>query len=59
MNDTIDVFIADPDAPFTCPYDGARTDAVGDNGVIYRERCPECKTLLYFEFDEEDYHDND
>ena len=54
MNDTVDVFIADPDQPFTCPYDGARTDAVSSNGVIYQEQCLHCKQLIYFEFDDEE-----
>jgi hypothetical protein len=55
MNDTVDIFIADPDAPFTCPYDGARTDAVSNNGTVYKERCLHCGDLFYFEFDEDDY----
>ena len=54
MNDTVDVFIADPDQPFTCPYDGARTGAVSNNGVIYKEQCLHCKQLIYFEFDDEE-----
>jgi hypothetical protein len=58
MNDTVDVFIADPEAPFTCPYDGARTDAVSDNGIVYKERCLHCNQVIYFEFDDEEFdHD--
>jgi len=49
----IDVFIADADAPFTCPYDGAQTEAVSDNGIIYVEQCLHCKQTINFEFDEE------
>lgn len=54
MNDTVDVFIADPDTPFTCPYDGARTEAVSDNGIVYKERCLHCDQVIYFEFDDEE-----
>jgi hypothetical protein len=52
MNDT--VYIADPDQPFTCPYDGARTDFVDAVGDQYVERCLECKRVFYFEFDNDE-----
>jgi hypothetical protein len=50
-----DIFIADSDQPFTCPYDGARTEAVSNNGFIYVERCTCCSRTINFEFDDEEY----
>jgi hypothetical protein len=46
-------FIADDDQPFTCPYDGARTMPVSDNGVVYTERCIECNKLFNFDISED------
>jgi len=54
MNDTVDIFIVDSDAPFTCPHDGARTDAIRNNGIVYEERCLHCGNVFYFEFVDED-----
>jgi hypothetical protein len=39
--------------PFTCPFDGARTDPVENDGKIYIEKCLECSKVLAFDFDEE------
>ena len=50
MNDTLEIFIADSDQPFTCPYDGARTEMVGASGFLHIEQCPCCNRKIYFEF---------
>jgi transcription elongation factor Elf1 len=49
----IETFSADSDQPFTCPYDGARTEYVDavDNECI--EACPHCGQIFKFEFDKE------
>jgi len=52
MRDLVNIFIADPDEPFTCPYDGTRTEMVRAHGGLYVEKCPCCTRELYFEFDE-------
>jgi transcription elongation factor Elf1 len=53
----IETFIADPDTPFTCPYDGTRTEYVDVVNNQYVEACPCCGQIFNFEFDEEDYHE--
>jgi len=52
-----EIFVADPDAQFTCPYDGARTEAISSNGWLYIEKCPQCNRTITFEFEDEDYDD--
>jgi hypothetical protein len=59
MNDALEIFIADQDQPFTCPYDGARTEMVGASGFLHIEQCPCCMRTIYFEFDREQNNDND
>ena len=54
MIDTLDVFIADPDQPFTCPYDGARTEMVSASQFLHIEQCPCCNRVITFEFDYEE-----
>lgn len=48
------IFVVDQDYLFHCPYDGARTEAVSDNGVIYKERCLSCSKIFNFEIESED-----
>lgn len=51
------IYSVGEDEPFTCPLDGARTEAIYDNGDLYHERCPECKLTFYFQF--EDFQDDE
>ena len=54
MIDTPIIYTKLGDDPFTCPYDGARTDQISDNNVIYQEKCRFCEAVFNFEFDDED-----
>ena len=58
MNQTLEIFIADDDQPFTCPYDGARTEWAGASGFLHIEQCPCCMRTIYFEFDKGDDNDD-
>jgi hypothetical protein len=49
------IYLADPDQPFTCPLDGARTKPISDNGIIYKEQCLHCDKIFNFEFDDEEF----
>jgi hypothetical protein len=57
MNSTVDIFVADPDQPFTCPYDGARTEMVSAHAFLHIEKCPCCMRTIYFEFDDDEEDD--
>jgi len=54
MPDTI--YGGSEDAPFTCPFDGARTNTVETDGRIFMERCLSCNKIFAFDslYDEED-----
>lgn len=52
MNEILTI-IAENDSPFTCPYDGARTEFLGVSNNVYAEACPHCGNVFNFEFDEE------
>ena len=51
LMETVD-FLADPDEPFTCPYDGCRTVPESNIENCYFEHCPQCDRHLKF-WDEE------
>ena len=52
------VFSVDHDQPFTCPYDGARTEFLDAVGNQFVEACPHCGQVFKFEFDDEEFEDD-